>query len=88
MSLAVQTPPAGMAAVSNAYTHGRGGRTAASMLDSLVDPAFWYDVDGAPAHANSAAARLETNTSNRLHEEAQRLAWSLGAMARRATKSA
>jgi DNA-binding CsgD family transcriptional regulator len=56
----------------------------AGMLDSLVDPALMFDVGGALVHANPAAGRLTSGVdSARLRDEAQRVAWALGAIARR-----
>jgi DNA-binding NarL/FixJ family response regulator len=53
------------------------------MLDSLSDAAFLFDVGGAPVHANAASAQLGSQVATRLRDEAQRVAWSLGAMAGR-----
>jgi len=54
------------------------------MLDSLADPAILFDIRGEPVHANSALERLPSSVdASRLRTEAQRLAWCLGAAARR-----
>ena len=56
----------------------------ARMLDTLADPAILFDVAGEPVHANPAVDRLAASVdTSRLKSEAQRLAWSLGAAARR-----
>ena len=56
----------------------------ARMLDTLGDPAILYDVAGELVHANPAVERLAVSVdTSRLRSEAQRLAWSLGAAARR-----
>jgi DNA-binding CsgD family transcriptional regulator len=56
----------------------------ARMLDSLADPAMLFDVAGELVHANPAVERLAGSVdTSRLRGEAQRLAWSLGAAARR-----
>ena len=56
----------------------------ARMLDTLADPAMLFDVGGALVHANPALERLVASVdTSRLRSEAQRLAWSLGAAARR-----
>ncbi len=54
------------------------------MLDSLGDAALLFDVDGTAVHANPAASRLGDQLP-RLRDEAQRIAWALGAVARRRT---
>jgi DNA-binding CsgD family transcriptional regulator len=54
------------------------------MLDTLADPAILFDVAGDLVHANPAVERLAASVdTSRLRSEAQRLAWSLGAAARR-----
>lgn len=56
----------------------------ARMLDTLADPAILFDVGGEMLHANPAVDRLAASVdTSRLKSEAQRLAWSLGAAARR-----
>ena len=56
----------------------------ARMLDTLADPAILFDVAGELVHANPAVERLAASVdASRLRSEAQRLAWSLGAAARR-----
>lgn len=58
----------------------------ARMLDSLADPAILFDVAGEQIHANPSVERLAVSVdTSRLRSEAQRLAWSLGATARRRT---
>jgi len=60
----------------------------ARMLDSLADPALLFDVSGTLVHANPSAERLTTSCgATRLRDEAQRLAWTLGAVARRRSQS-
>jgi DNA-binding CsgD family transcriptional regulator len=62
--------------------------TVAGMLDSLRDAAMMFDVSGSLIHANPAADRLTVPVeSSRLREEAQRIAWAIGAMARRRSPS-
>jgi DNA-binding CsgD family transcriptional regulator len=55
------------------------------VLDALPDAVLLYDTAGALVHANPAAVRHLTapGDAERLRAEAQRLAWSLGAVARR-----
>ena len=55
------------------------------MLDSLADPALLFDTGGQVTHANAAMQRFAASSADatRLHAEAQRIAWALGAMARR-----
>ena len=54
------------------------------MLDSLADAALMFDVGGSLLHANPAVDRLTAVPATaRLRDEAQRLAWALGAVARR-----
>ena len=53
------------------------------MLGSLSDAALLFDADGTLVYANSGLNRLGEQISARLREEAQRLAWSVGAFARR-----
>jgi DNA-binding NarL/FixJ family response regulator len=56
----------------------------ARMLDTLADPAILFDVAGELVHANPAVERIAASVdTSRLRSEAQRLAWSLGAAARR-----
>ena len=56
----------------------------ARMLDTLADSAILFDVAGELVHANPAVERLAASVdTSRLKNEAQRLAWSLGAAARR-----
>ena len=57
------------------------------MLDSLADPAMLFDVSGQLIHANPAVGRLAASVdTSRLHTEAQCLAWTLCATARRRSK--
>ncbi|HUQ81866.1 MAG TPA: LuxR C-terminal-related transcriptional regulator [Gemmatimonadaceae bacterium] len=83
-------------AIAPAFRAGIGAWTSAiasranvsRMLDSLVDPALMFDVAGAIVHANPAAQQLTSSTSSaRLRDEAQRVAWALGALARRRNQS-
>ena len=53
------------------------------MLASLSDAALLFDADGTPVYVNSALEHLGDQAAARLRDEAQRLAWSLGAVARR-----
>jgi DNA-binding CsgD family transcriptional regulator len=53
------------------------------MLDSLADPAMVFDLIGTLVHANPPAERLTSATGVACRGEAQRVAWTLGAMARR-----
>jgi DNA-binding CsgD family transcriptional regulator len=54
------------------------------MLDSLADPALMFDAAGRVTHANGAMQRLASSANaTRLHNEAQRIAWALGAVANR-----
>ena len=56
----------------------------ARMLDSLAEPALIFDVGGTLVHANPAAARPTSGLdATRVKDEAQRVAWALGAIARR-----
>lgn len=56
----------------------------ARMLDSVADAALLYDTDGTLVHANPALERLTLEPSAaRLRGDAQRLAWTIGALARR-----
>ena len=57
------------------------------MLGSLRDAALLFDADGTPVYANAATERLGEQTAARLRDEAQRLAWALGAVARRRTRA-
>ena len=58
------------------------------MLDSLADPALLFDVAGQVTHANPSMQRLVSPAAaTRLRAEAQRIAWALGAMARRRVAS-
>ena len=60
----------------------------ARMLDSLAEPALMFDVGGTLVHANPAAARPTSGLdATRLEEEAQRVAWALGAVARRRSQA-
>lgn len=54
------------------------------MLDSLADPALLFDAGGELIHANPAVGRLTQSVdSSRIRNEAQRIAWALGATVRR-----
>lgn len=54
------------------------------MLDSLADPALLFDAAGEVTHTNTAMLRLVASPdTSRLQHEAQEIAWSLGAVARR-----
>jgi len=54
------------------------------MLDSLADPALLFDVGGELVHANPALGRLTHSAdAARVRNEAQRIAWALGATLRR-----
>jgi len=56
----------------------------ARMLDSLAESALLFDLAGTLVHANPASDRLTTSIdAARLRDEAQRVAWALGAIARR-----
>lgn len=57
------------------------------MMDALPQAVFLYEASGTLLHANPGAMRLLDGggDSERLRAEAQRVAWSVGAMARRAT---
>jgi DNA-binding CsgD family transcriptional regulator/PAS domain-containing protein len=56
----------------------------ARVLDALPDAVLLYETSGALVHANPAAVRhLDGADAERLRAEAQRLAWSVGALARR-----
>jgi DNA-binding CsgD family transcriptional regulator len=58
------------------------------MLDSLADPAMLFDVSGQTIHANPAVERLAASADTaRLRAEAQCMAWTLGATARRRSPS-
>lgn len=58
------------------------------MLDSLADPAMLFDVSGRLIHANPAVERLAASIdTSRLRTEAQCMAWTLGATARRRSQS-
>lgn len=58
------------------------------MLDSLADPALMFDVSGTLVHANPALERLTSAPdAARLRAEAQHVAWSLGAVARRRSQT-
>ena len=60
--------------------------TVARMLDSLSDAAMMFDVGGALLHANPSVEHLmRSGDTSRLREEAQCMAWKLGALARRRT---
>jgi DNA-binding CsgD family transcriptional regulator len=60
------------------------------VLDALPDAVLLYEPSGALVHANPAAARhlADDADAERLRGEAQRLAWSVGALARRPAGSA
>ncbi len=60
------------------------------VLDALPDAVLLYETSGALVHANPAALRhlADDADAERLRGEAQRLAWSVGALARRATGAA
>jgi DNA-binding CsgD family transcriptional regulator len=74
--------PAFLAGV-NAWLSANGCRmNVEGMLDSLGDAALLFDIDGTAVHTNPAAARLGDELP-RLRDEAQRIAWALGAVARR-----
>lgn len=54
------------------------------MLDSLADPTLLFDLRGQLVHSNPAAERLTPSAdASRLRSEAQCIAWTLGATARR-----
>jgi DNA-binding CsgD family transcriptional regulator/PAS domain-containing protein len=57
----------------------------ARVLDALPDAVLLYETSGTLVHANPAAARHldDPADAERLRAEAQRLAWSVGAVARR-----
>ena len=57
------------------------------MMDALPQAVFLYEASGTLLHANPGAARLLDGggDAERLRAEAQRVAWSVGALARRAT---
>jgi PAS domain-containing protein len=57
----------------------------ARVLDALPDAVLLYETSGTLVHANPSAARdlADAADAGRLRTEAQRLAWSLGAVARR-----
>jgi DNA-binding CsgD family transcriptional regulator len=55
----------------------------ARMLDSLADPAMLFDVSGQLLHANPGLERLASAAIARLRSEAQCMAWTFGASARR-----
>ena len=58
------------------------------MLDSLAEPALMFDVGGTLVHANPAADRLMSGVAaTRVEGEAQRVAWALGAIARRRSQT-
>jgi len=57
------------------------------MLASLRDAALLFDADGTPVYANAAIEKLGEQTAARVRDEAQRLAWALGAVARRSTRA-
>jgi len=60
----------------------------ARMLDTLADPAILFNVGGELVHANPAVERIAASVDmSRLRGEAQRLAWSLGAAARRRSQA-
>ena len=60
----------------------------ARMLDSLTDPALLFDDAGRVTHVNAVMQRLSSSgNAHRLRDEAQRIAWTLGAVARRRATS-
>jgi DNA-binding CsgD family transcriptional regulator len=71
---------AGVAAWMSAHS---SRANVARMLDSLADPAMVFDLTGTLVHANPPAERLTSATGVACRGEAQRVAWTLGAMARR-----
>jgi DNA-binding CsgD family transcriptional regulator len=71
---------AGVAAWMSAHS---SRANVARMLDSLADPAMVFDLIGTLVHANPPAERLTSATGVACRGEAQRVAWTLGAMARR-----
>lgn len=76
--------PAFRAGVASCIGSIASRHSIARMLDSLTDPAILFDLAGEQVHANQAMARLPGSVDGtRLRTEAQRLAWSLGAAARR-----
>ena len=83
---------AALRAIAPAFRAGVGAWVSAAssrsnvarMLDSLADPALLFDLGGALTHANPAAERVSASSeATRLRDEAQRVAWALGAVARR-----
>ena len=73
----------------NAWAATNACRTSVEgMLDSLGDAAILFDVDGALVHANPALDRLGQAAASRVRDEAQRVAWALGAVARRRSVTA
>jgi DNA-binding CsgD family transcriptional regulator len=76
---------AGVAAWVNAQTVCAN---VARMLDALTEPALMFGIDGTLMHANPAVPSLTIGAdAARLRTEAQRIAWSLGAAARRRTQT-
>jgi DNA-binding CsgD family transcriptional regulator len=80
--------PAFRAGVS-AWVDATTSRSAiARMLDSLGDPALIFDTTGALVHANPSAVRMDASRSgSRIQSEAQCIAWTIGASARRRASS-
>jgi DNA-binding CsgD family transcriptional regulator len=87
-----QTIIAALRAIAPAFRAGVAAWVAAStpnatvarMLDSLADPAMMFDLGGTLLHANPSVDRLMTSAdTSRLREEAQHMAWKIGAVARR-----
>jgi DNA-binding CsgD family transcriptional regulator len=80
--------PAFRAGVAAWVAASKPNATVARMLDSLADPAMMFDLGGALLHANPSVERLMSNAdTSRLREEAQCMAWKIGAVARRRTVS-
>ena len=76
--------PAFRAGVSTWMSASGCNANVTRMLDSLGDSALMFDVGGSVLHANPAAGRLTAAPETaRLRDEAQRIAWSIGAVARR-----
>ena len=60
----------------------------ARMLDSLADPALMFDTTGELVHTNPALDRLTASVDlTGVRREAQQVAWSLGAIARRRSQA-
>ena len=76
--------PAFRAGLTAWMTADASNATVARMLDSLAEPALMFDVAGSLMHGNPALDRLTAAPENaRLRDEAQRIAWAMGAVARR-----